>query len=502
MKGLFLLRMQLLFVVLFSMPSVQVASASGDIFARIYTNAANGSLHINPPGNGTLLIKGSDPLAMVDALEQENDRLKNMLTVVQNTVAGLGTKQWTYQRGGSGDDRALGTATDEDGHVIVVGDTTGVWDDGSSKGGTDYWVAKFDSDGTKLWSIQDGTSEEDAAMAAATDAQGNVFVAGLTYGVMAGSSNAGVDTPDMFVIKYSGNGVKQWTRQIGSPNWDRAFAATTDGNGSVIVVGSTEGTIDGHPHMSGEEIFVIKLNNSDGSTMWSAVVRGNSHQQGNGVDTDVAGNIYVTAHFAGTVEKLDGSFFSSAGSWDSMVAKFNSNGVRQWTRVFGTTAADILYNSATDPDGNTYAIGGTGGDLDGQTRSGGGGTDLFVVKYDTNGVKLWTRLHGTSALDKALDVAVAPGGKFVYITGVTEGGLADGSTNSGSTDIILSKFSHHGEHMWTRQYGASGVDDTGEGVATDSKGNIFVCGYTEDTMLKLVENQGGKDMFLIKFGLE
>ena len=58
---------------------------------------------------------------------------------------------------------------------------------------------------------------------------------------------------------------------------------------------------------------------------------------------------------------------------------------QQWTKQLGTSSADQAYGVAVDSSGNVYVTGNTWGGLDGNTSS--GDTDLFVVKYNSSGVK-------------------------------------------------------------------------------------------------------------------
>jgi hypothetical protein len=92
-----------------------------------------------------------------------------------------------------------------------------------------------------------------------------------------------------------------------------------------------------------------------------------------------------------------------------------------------------------DGSGNIYITGGTNGNLDGNVNA--GGTDAFLAKYDSSGGRQWTRLLGTSGGEPANGVAV--GGGDIYVTGLTTGNL-DGNTNAGDTDIFLAKYSAAG----------------------------------------------------------
>ena len=95
---------------------------------------------------------------------------------------------------------------------------------------------------------------------------------------------------------------------------------------------------------------------------------------------DSSDNIYVTGY---TYGGLDGN--SHSGSSDPFVVKYNSSGTKQWTKQLGTSSDDRAYGVAVDSSGNVYAAGFTNGGLDGNTNS--GSSDLFVVKYNSSGVK-------------------------------------------------------------------------------------------------------------------
>jgi hypothetical protein len=82
------------------------------------------------------------------------------------------------------------------------------------------------------------------------------------------------------------------------------------------------------------------------------------------------------------------------------------------------------------------------------------------------------------------------------VTGSTGGGL-DGNTSSGSNDIVLVKYNSSGTKQWTKQLGTSSID-TGNGVSTDSSGNIYVTGYTQGD-LDGNTSSGSNDIFLVKY---
>ena len=51
-----------------------------------------------------------------------------------------------------------------------------------------------------------------------------------------------------------------------------------------------------------------------------------------------------------------------------------------------------------DSSGNAWIGGDTSESIDGET--GGGGHDIYLIKYDTDGVRQWTVMHGGTATDE------------------------------------------------------------------------------------------------------
>ena len=396
-----------------------------------------------------------------------------------------GTKQWTKQLGSTVRDSANGIAIDSSGNVYVTGVTFGGLDWNTSAGTNDLFVVKYNSSGTKQWTKQLGSASSDFANGVATDSSGNVYVAGATYGGLDGNTNAG--NSDLFVVKYNSSGTKQWTKQLGTAEYDEARGVATDLSGNVYVVGGTKGKLAGASNSGRTDVFLIKYNSS-GTKQWTKSLGSNENDLANGVTTDSSGNFYVTGF---TYKYLEGN--TSAGSSDLFVVKYNSSGKKQWTQQLGSSSRDHARGVATDSSGNVYVTGDTYGGLDGNTSA--GYNDFFVVKYDSSGTKQWTKQMGTSSTDLANGVATDPSGN-VYVTGGTYGGL-DGNTNAGNSDLFVVKYNSSGTKQWTKQLGTWDTDFA-NGVATDSSGNVYVTGSTYRS-LDGNTSAGNADLFVVKY---
>ncbi len=226
---------------------------------------------------------------------------------------------WTRQMGTTAEDSAQGVATDAAGNVYVAGYTTGGLDGNVNAGGIDLFVVKYDATGAKQWTRQMGTPSNDLANGVATDAAGNVYVAGATYGGLDGNVNAG--GTDLFVVKYDAAGAKQWTRQMGTAD---ARGVATDAAGNVYVAGRTIGGLDGNVNAGGSDLFVVKYD-ATGVKQWTRQMGTPSFDGAQGVATDAAGNVYVAGFTLGG--GLDGNV--NAGGSDLFVVKYQQDGRRR-----------------------------------------------------------------------------------------------------------------------------------------------------------------------------
>jgi len=235
--------------------------------------------------------------------------------------------------------------------------------------------APVHSAGVKQWTAQLGTISDEVAYTVATDGSGNVYAVGVTSGGLGGTSAGGLD---LFVVKFNSAGVRQWTQQFGTVSDDLAYAVTIDAGANLYAAGYTNGGLDGATNAGGSDLFVVKYNTA-GIRQWTRQLGTVTADGASAVASDASSNIYAAGY---TLGGLDGNV--SAGFTDLFVVKYDSAGVKQWTRQLGTATDDTAHGAATDANGNVFAAGWTGGGLD---NTSAGGSDLFVVKYDPVGVK-------------------------------------------------------------------------------------------------------------------
>lgn len=159
--------------------------------------------------------------------------------------------------------------------------------------------------------------------------------------------------------------VRQWTRQLGTSASDEGTAIAVDNNDGVYVTGYTLGNLDGNMNAGSHHMFTTKYISS-GEKKWTRQMGNIGSALAYGIATDGGSGIYVTGFTGGS---LDGN--ANFGLSDVFIVKYNSEGVRQWTRQFGTSSGEIGFGIAVDGSSGVYVTGQTSGSLDGNTNAGG-----------------------------------------------------------------------------------------------------------------------------------
>ena len=283
-----------------------------------------------------------------------------------------GIVKWTRQIGTEKEEIVAGIATTSDGHIYVAGTTFGSLNRSTKVGvDRDFFVIKLDANnGTKVWTRQIGTTDDEYGQGIASDSSGNIYVRGATH----------LSGP--FVMKFDSNGTVLWTRQMVTNGINNsAGGIAVDGSGSVYVTGSTKLGLDGNTLVGGNDIYVLKYD-TDGNNPQVLLLGSKVNDYATGISTDTNGNIYVTGWTLGNFDDIT----TADVNGDLFVFSFSTTGTFRWKKQLGSVGSDISMSIATDLNGSIYVTGETYGGLDGNTKI-GAGSDLFIVKYNTEGVK-------------------------------------------------------------------------------------------------------------------
>ncbi len=275
------------------------------------------------------------------------------------------------------------------------------------------------------------------------------------------------------------------------------------GDGSVYATGCFRGAAadfgtDVLASNGAEDIFVAKLDPSDGNFIWARRMGGTGWDDGYAVTVAGDGSVYSTGYFKGTADFDPGPGtynLDSAGAGDVYISRLDKDGNFLGAQQMGGTNWEIGYGIAVNRGGNVHIAGyftSTAdfdpdnthpGDTDLLTSVSGSIGDVFVAKLDAAGDFLWAQRMGGAGWDYACGIAIADDGS-VYTSGYFYDTADFGATNlisDGDADIFACKLDAAGDFQWAKRMGGTGYD-AGFGMAVAGDGTIYTTGYFSDTV--------------------
>ena len=409
---------------------------------------------------------------------------------------------------------------------------------------------------SRLWATYYAGTISGEASSVATDAAGNVYLAGTANspGLASGGFQdtlLSVGGGNAFLVKFNANGKRLWATYYGGTIGTWATSVATDAAGNVYLSGTTQDTVGiaspggflntfqgnkvGNQNPPAFDAFLVKFD-ANGNRLWATYYGGTNGTYGDRVATDTAGNVIMSGTTEDTIGIASPGGFRNTfqypkvrgifPSFNDFLVKFDANGNRLWATYYtlignnslGTAIANAI---ATDIAGNVYLASSTNSDTGiasgGFQNNIGGQWDAFLVKFDANGNRLWATYYaGALSLNNGyptlgLSVATDAFGN-VYMCGGTSSpdsiawkGFRDslvGGQNQFLTAEFLVKFNAGGNRLWATYYG--GEDDSKNSVVTtDVDGNVYLAGVTSDTSgvaSQGFENKGVyESIYLVKF---
>jgi len=388
----------------------------------------------------------------------------------------------------------------------------------------DAFLVKFDASGNRLWATYYGSIGEDYGVGICTDASGNIFLAGKTdntSGIASGGfqNSYGGGFTDAFLVKFNPSGTRLWATYYGGSDEDQGKSIATDAGGNIYLAGISGSTASiasgGFQNVSGgaTDAFLVKFNSS-GNRLWSTYYGGADNDEGFAVTADPSGNIYLAGntYSVSNTAIASGGFQNTfgGGACDAFLVKFDAGGNRLWATFYGGTDFDFGYAAATDLLGNVYLVGitnSTGGMASGGFQNSFGGlSDTYLAKFNPSGNRLWATYYGGADNEEGLSVTCdATGNVFLAGDSYSSSGIASGGYQNsliGTENEMLVKFNAAGGRICATYYGQ--VHDEEGKVSVDAQGNVYLVGYTQGTTGiasgGFQNTFGGiNDLYLVKF---
>lgn len=406
------------------------------------------------------------------------------------------------QLGTTGNDVSLATATDPTGNAYITGTTTGPLF-AENQGATDVWIAKYNSSGSQLWGRQFGSSSGDSAQAIATDSQGNFYLAGETGGNLISAKRS--QLVDLWVAKFDSNGNRLWGRQLGAGDFqgagnllNAAWGLDVDAAGNVYISGlAVKDNLNREifDFNVEDDSWIIKFD-TNGNRQWTYTIDTPFFNECYDVAVDSEGNSYITGWTQGLVRESDP--IRELPKYDVWIAKVNSSGQPVWLQQIGSRDFGLEFAWAIDTDSQNfvYLTGWTTGDIGTTTgrRRQIGGRDIFLFKLNpTDGNLVWAKQFGSPNDDGMIlsDMQIDAQNN-IFLIGHTNGRVGSGQVDA-NYNFWVARFDTNGNSRWIRQFGSRQTLDYPSGVAIGNNGNLFVTGFTDG----FLGNLGGVETFAV-----
>lgn len=411
----------------------------------------------------------------------------------------------------------------------------------SSIYGTDGIIAKFDSNGQRVWGTYYGGVENDKINGLVIDKQDNVIITGESYSstniatvgsfkpIKSPHPNSTGENADAFLVKFNSAGVRLWGTYFGGIEDDSAYDIDIDSNSNIYIVGKTNSsseisfnsnfqtalnkeltTIPDRP-----DAFIVKFN-SNGNIIWGTYAGGEDDDSFTSIKVSenylvVAGNTRSLNHISTSGVFQENKYVTNIPSTEGTIYKFTLNGGRLWSTYFSGELGAEIKSIEVDDENNVY-IGGYTYSHNNIATPGSFDDDNpewwdtgFIVKFGNNGKRIWgtyvglfSDIHFLKFKNNHLYVS-GRGGNDTSIT--TPCAYRRNASNEG----YLGKFSKNCELIFGTYIG--GFDRVNEfnKICFDNNNDIIVGGDAEQNNGIADSNSyqpvinGQSNFYLIKF---
>lgn len=336
-------------------------------------------------------------------------------------------------------------------------------------------------DPTLTWNSFTGGAKVDSLDAIAVGKDGKVIVVGYSSSSWGNpirpfdSSNS--DYAEAFVAALDSTGRLLWNTFLGASGSDFATAVSVDPGGDIYVTGYSYKTW-GNPvrAFSGiyerSDVFLAKLT-SEGGLVWNTFLGSAAYDIGTGIAVNPLGFVYVAGYSS---DPWGSPVRTHRGNSDVFAAKLQaSSGALVWNTFLSGPGSDSSTGIALGADGDFVITGNSVTSWGSPIRDIAGEADAFALKGNGNGELLWNTFLGGAGIDSGNSVALDSDGN-IYVTGDSNSSWGSPLREFvGDLDAYAARLTTHGDLVWNTFLGAPG-DDSGKGVAVSLDGKIFVAG--------------------------
>jgi hypothetical protein len=255
--------------------------------------------------------------------------------------------------------------------------------------------------------------------------------------------------------------VEAWSRLFGGEKASLGYSARATADGGYIVTGYT------YAYGAGEDDLWLIKTDASGNKLWDKTFGGTAMDEGYSVQLTSDGG-YIIAGATG---------YSGISDWDVWLVKADSAGNKLWDKTYGGDSNDFGFSVVLTSDGGYVVTGYT-------YSYGAGGKDVWLLRTDASGNKLWDKTFGGTGDDDGWSVTTTADGGY-FVAGRTT------SYGAGNDDLWLIKTDASGNEVWDKTFGGAGWDESFSVRATPDGGCVAAGSTTS-------YGAGANDAWLVK----
>ena len=321
------------------------------------------------------------------------------------------------------------------------------------------WLIKIDSEGTLLWQKCYGGLGSDGAMRIFENNDNSNYIIGGSFSSDGDISNDPYpNSGDYWIIKIDSIGNIIWDRIVGGPGDEQIWTGTKTSDGGIIAFGNTKaGGGDVANFYGYDDMWMVKLS-SVGTKEWDFTIGTSWIDVGKAIiETNDGG------YLSGGSSQIEAGGNISCEPFNyevqAVLMKLDSNRNIEWQQCYGGSSDDDIDGILELSDG--YIFIGNGSSSDGDLVGSGwhGGGDIWIVKIDFSGNIVWQKCFGGSLGEYSSNIYQTKDGGFVVIgnTQSHDGDVVGNHSINNRYDIWMFKINREGELLWQKCIG--GISD-------------------------------------------
>lgn len=396
---------------------------------------------------GFLLVGTSNSPIHMDKTAQSNGKVDAWIVKLNAS----GEKLWDKSIGGADDDYIVDVKATPDGGFVFAG-----WSSSPISGNKnsikmgleDAWAFKLDANGNLIWdkTFNGGgpdisqTQTRFNSVAITNDGQ-LIFAASSSAGIGNQKTEPARGADDIWLVRTDADGNVIWDKTFGSTNVEEMPVVISTADGGFLVGCTSQGNLGG--------------------------------------------------------DRTE----ASRGAADYWMVKTDSQGNKQWDKRFGGTGFDAFSDLLQAPDGGYvlagYSSSGVSGDRTALKKN---NFDYWIVKIAADGSQQWDKSYGpfTNTLSQLMKISAANGG-FLLAGNLNSVGISGDKSEKGwrADDIWIVKIDFNGNKIWDKTLGSYGTDYANAVVELENQ-EILVAGYSDSPGGDKAAYKSGFDYWAIK----